>query len=173
MSWHVVRLAEVRALARRRLEARLGSACDSECECASVTIRYSAAALGAACIKRHWRGRAPILVLSLHCHWHAAQAICAGSVYQCCWGSSCCSIPRHKQGQRDRGPLDLLLQRLVVDLRVQSLGHTLRGCIPMARPQTTHRERALQQQKIAALRSPRNADPRRAHPPHPRWARSR
>ena len=29
---------------------------------------------------------------------------------------------RHNQGQRDRGPLDLRLPRVVVDLRVQSRG---------------------------------------------------
>ena len=36
-------------------------------------------------------------------------------------------IPRHKQGQRDRGPLDLRLRRPVADLRVQSLGLDLWG----------------------------------------------
>jgi len=40
-------------------------------------------------------------------------------------------IPRHKQGQRDRGPLDLRLPRLAVDLRVQSLGLDLRGWTQM------------------------------------------
>ena len=32
----------------------------------------------------------------------------------------------HKQGQRDRGPLGLRLPRLILDLRVQSLGLFLR-----------------------------------------------
>ena len=42
--------------------------------------------------------------------------------------------------KRERGPLDLRLQRLVVELRVQSLGLDLRGRMPTARPRT-HRER--------------------------------
>ena len=40
---------------------------------------------------------------------------------------------RHNLAKRERGPLDLRLQRLVVELRVQSLGLDLRGLVQMSR----------------------------------------
>ena len=46
---------------------------------------------------------------------------------------------RHNQGQRDRGPLDLRLPRLVVDLQVRSLGHVMGWMIMMRKKCTRGR----------------------------------
>ena len=40
---------------------------------------------------------------------------------------------RHNLAKRERDPLDLRLPRLVVELRVQSLGLALRGLMQMSR----------------------------------------